>query len=191
MGRLPGAPTVLPYKAPLDHILDLERALVRDLDTAEFGPNIPFREHSFLSNPRLPAAVRESVAEVHLCTPEDRARGALCSDGSAPAEEVNGTIWLNAGLNDVQIRTALGRASQTFKVLRFSSMWGAFSRHVDDADHERFVKRVRLLPSIWCCVMPAPGTPGHVWYDLWWDAVPHVDLHSRVWDKPWTIVTGP
>lgn len=36
---------------------------------AEFGPHMEYREHSFLRNPRMPAAVRRSRVHVSICLP--------------------------------------------------------------------------------------------------------------------------
>lgn len=186
-GVVPGSKVDLPYKAPLDHILDLERHLGHSKPADDFGPDIPFREHSFLSNPALPPAIRDSKIVVHLC--EDKLPH--CSDGSAPAVEHEGALWVMVGLTDEQLRTALGPAAQRYTVLHFSAMTGAFSRHVSQEDHARFVRRTRLMGSLWCCVRPPPGTPGHIWYDMWWDTVPHWDQHSREWTEPWSMQLGP
>lgn len=186
-GVLPGSTTKLPYKAPLDHILDLERSLGHSKPVDEFGPDIPFREYSFLHNPALPAALQSSQITVNLC----QEREAHCSDGSAAAAEHEGALWITAGLDDEQLKVALGPASQQYKVLRFSAMADAFSRHRSDADQQRFVRRTTPMTSLWCCVLPAPGTPGHVWYDMWWDAVPHSDQHGREWTDAWSITLGP
>lgn len=191
-GTLPGALTMLPYRAPLDHILDLERGLGKNLPEAEFGRNIPFRESSFLENPRLPAAVRGSVLRIELC--DANADGSFppdCADGSEPVNTAVGHARLRPGLTDAQLQTALGAAAERFSTLKFSGIAGAFGGHAERQDAARFDKRIRNLPSLWCCVEPPPGKPGHVWYDLWWDTVPHKDLHGRRWDEPWHIVTGP
>jgi arabinosyltransferase len=189
MGRLPGADkTPLPYRAPLDHILDLEHGLGRRKDEATHGPNVPFREHSFLQNPRMPAHVRDSAVVVEVC-PEGN--NAACADGSAPAGVSDGVVRLRAGLTDKQIAAALGDVAAEFKVLRFRNVTGVFSRHEERADEQRFHTRMRLLGSLWCCMRPPPGKPGHVWYDALWDIVPHKDVHNRKWREPWHIQMGP
>jgi arabinosyltransferase len=186
-GRLPGARTPLPYRAPIDHILDLERGIGRTKDENEFGPNVPFREYSFLDNPRMPARIRESVLTVELCQQGEVG----CADRVGPAEVRNGTVRLQPGLNDKQLRVALSDAAARYKVLKFRTMTSSLVAHEGRREREQFDRRIRMLASIWCCVHPAPGKPGHVWYDMWWDTVPHTDLHNRVWTEPWHIVTGP
>ena len=192
-GRLPGATsTPLPYKAPLDHILNLENALGHPKNEAEFGPDVPYRELSFLQNPRTPESVRNSVARIERCSPEaDGSFAADCASGSAAAIVHDGTMRLQPGLTDVQLRTALSGVKEQFKVLHFASMNGTFSHFEEQADAERFSKRLRHMPSLWCCVNPPAGTPGHVWYDLQWDIIPHTDLHDRRWERPWNITLGP
>lgn len=104
-GRIQGAATPLPYRAPLDHILDLEIGFGAD-DRTKRGMVFEHREHSFLSNARLPGAVNGSRVTVELC-----ARGAvgfeMCGDGSGALEAVGDRVRLQAGLNDQQIRRAL------------------------------------------------------------------------------------
>ena len=185
-GRLPQAPTELPYRAPIDHVIDLEKGLGVDKSDADFGPNIPYREYSFLENSRMPDAVRQSVLRVAPC-----AAGDACADGSAPATVTNDTVRLASGLNDVQVRAALGGLLAQYRTVRFQRMTGVFSQHAEQSDWEKFTRRTAQMATIWCCVKPPPGTPGHIWYDMWWDVVPHTDLHGRTWNESWHIVLGP
>ena len=32
---------------------------------------------------------------------------------------------------------------------------------------------------------------GHVWYDFFWDVVPHTDRHKKLWPAPWAVTFGP
>jgi arabinosyltransferase len=77
--------------------------MAREWPPAEFGEPIEWREYSFLHNPRLPKAVRESQLEVEVCA----AGAAGCADGSGPATEKGGVVRLKPGLNDQQIKAAL------------------------------------------------------------------------------------
>jgi arabinosyltransferase len=197
-GRLPGAPTPLPYRAPADHVLDLERSLGKQVDENEFGFNVPFREYSFLQNPRMPERVRDSVLTIEPCGGEDvvggvggGAQGGDCADGSRAADVRGAAVRLQRNLTDAQLRAALGPLAERYSVLHFRGMAGMFGGHERGSDRLRFERRVRLLGSLWCCVKPEVGKPGHVWYDAQWDVVPHTDLHNRKWDEPWHIVTGP
>ena len=54
------------------------------------------------------------------------------------------------------------------------------------------IKFMRDYTSIWCCSQPlAPRAPGHIWYDMFWDVVPHTNRHSKLVDKPWVPTFGP
>lgn len=104
-GRIDGTDTPLPFACPLDHILDLEHSVDKQLDENHFGPHIHFREHSFLSNPRLPAAVNESRVVVEVCRPlpagEQPDTG--CADGSSPARVAAGRVRIRSGLKSLQV----------------------------------------------------------------------------------------
>jgi hypothetical protein len=137
----------------------------------------------------MPAHVRESKVLIELC--EEGEEDKFCADGSTAATVQNGTIRLKKGLNDEQLRRGLGEVAREYKVLSFKRIDGAFSRHKSDVDHKKFMKRTALMSSLWCCVQPETGKPGHVWWDLWWDVIPHTDIHHRKWEEPWHIVLGP
>ena len=54
------------------------------------------------------------------------------------------------------------------------------------------MRRLREYTSIWCCSQPlAPRAPGHVWYDMFWDVVPHTNRHNKLVSEPWTPNFGP
>lgn len=57
-----------------------------------------------------------------------------------------------------------------------------------DAEAERIREEFLPLTSQWCCVK---GRPGHVWYDPYYDVIPHTDRHGRVWNETWKPTTGP
>jgi hypothetical protein len=65
-----------------------------------------------------------------------------------------------------------------------------FAGFSDATKAQRFEKRAQQMGSIWCCVQPASG-PGHIWYDFWWDKVPHTDRHNRQYTEPWFPRLGP
>lgn len=50
-GVIPGSGTKLPYICPMDHVFEIMQ-WAKKLDEGHFGPNIDFREFSFLENPR-------------------------------------------------------------------------------------------------------------------------------------------
>ena len=49
------------------HLPALCYRMSRDLDAQTYGPHIPWREYSFMSNPRLAQAVLDSVVMLEVC----------------------------------------------------------------------------------------------------------------------------
>ena len=66
--------------------------------------------------------------------------------------------------------------------------WGVGAQrlvHKFEADLEQYA-------SLWCCNQPPGGRgPGHIWYDFFWDVLPHRDRHRRLWTEAWRPVMGP
>lgn len=90
-------------------------------------------------------------------------------------------------LDDEEVRRRLGEHAST-RVLRFTSVVDSFDKFAKKADETLFRRMVAQFASIWCCVR-APTV--HVWYDLLWDLVPHVDKHNREWKESWRPILGP
>lgn len=155
----------------------------RQMPPQEFGPDIDFRESSFMSNPRMTPAVRDNKLTVRLCEPSS---GGGCSDGSSPAPVSGDSIQIQKGLNPEQLVQALHHGSG-YKVLEFESMEGAFGQFSDKQQEQRFYRRMAQYASLWCCVQ---GAPGHIWYDLLFDIPGHRDRHNRIWDT-WQPKLGP
>ncbi|GBG80380.1 hypothetical protein CBR_g30748 [Chara braunii] len=65
-GVLPGTLTSQPFRCPLDHVFEINHML-EAFPVNEFGPQIHFREYSFLSNPRVPqeAGNMPMLGEIH------------------------------------------------------------------------------------------------------------------------------
>jgi hypothetical protein len=65
-------------------------------------------------------------------------------------------------------------------------------RFADARLAKRFVDTVMWLPGGWCCTRPpAVGKPGHFFYDLWWDTLPHTDRWGRRFGDSWQALPGP
>lgn len=75
-------------------------------------------------------------------------------------------------------------------VLYFNTMVGAFGNFSDPGDWGRFARRMAHYGSLWCCVEPPKGQPGHIHYDLLWDVPGHRDRFGRLWDG-WEPKPGP
>jgi hypothetical protein len=116
-----------------------------------------------------------------------------CEDGKctqnvgAAAPKDTKKIVANTKLTDVNVEKLLS-AHKDVKVIQFSTMVGAFGGFVDKQDMQKFSRRLKKYAAIWCC---KNAHPGHIWYDMEFDVIPHTDRHNRVWDKPWTPTTGP
>jgi len=200
-GRLPGSDVDLPFIAPADHFLDME-SMLRDLPESEFGPMLPhgaYRESSFLRNKRLPRSVNESRVTIAICIPGKMDPDVTCADGSAPAVEMKGKVYLNAGLSDKQLGTALQPFLER-RILMFDTMLDAFGGFTaDDGTVDTrfgasktglaFQKRLVQYAGMFCCLNNQH--PGHIFYDFFFD-VPHTDRFQKVWDNPtWEVTMGP
>lgn len=161
-GTIPGSDTILPIDpCPADHVINLEGiARKQPGDTIE---NL-FRESSFLRNPRLPAHIRDSRAQ--LPPPEALTDEALASLRSAPHAST--------------------------RVLHFTHMGDLFPT-LPAKEREELMQTMRDWTDHWCCSQPPKkGAAGHVWYDLFWDVIPHTNrMGSGVVTTPWTHALFP
>jgi len=121
------------------------------------------REYSFLENPRAPAELKQSRQLV------------------APPPHL-GENALDA------LRTPSLRAT---RVLHFATMPDLYAT-LPAAEALVEQQRMKSWTSMWCCSKPlAPKAPGHIWYDLFWDVVPHTNRHNQLVNKPWEPSFGP
>jgi len=171
-GIIPGSGLVTPFACPLDHVLDLEAMEKFNLAPDMFGPPLRFREYSFFNNSRVPAVVRDSQISVRICD----------DPGGCDASPAGAVI--PRGLKSEELKKAL-QPWKSEKVLRFEDAAGIFGGFTDKGDQLKFVERVKLMGSIWCCVQPEEeNKPGHIWYDLWWD-IKHDDRFNRSFNRQW------
>jgi hypothetical protein len=185
-GAIPGAKFGLPFRCPADHVLDLEGGLSAkhlDANPDEFGPAIPYREHSLFTNPRMPAGSLGSTVYVDSCQ-----RGTTgCSDGQNPATTEYNRVRVQERLASDRLLKSLASVEpiMTLRVTDVRRTWGGFS---DPEAARRFERRTSHYGAVWCC---ADEHPGHVHYDLWWDEE-HTDKFGRKWSKGgWVPKTGP
>ena len=60
------------------------------------------------------------------------------------------------------------------------------------SEREAEQKKMNTWTSIWCCSTPlGPKKPGHIWYDFFWDVVPHTNRHQKLVTAPWEPNFGP
>uniref|UniRef100_A0A383W3X9 Nucleotide-diphospho-sugar transferase domain-containing protein n=1 Tax=Tetradesmus obliquus TaxID=3088 RepID=A0A383W3X9_TETOB len=181
-GTLPGSEFKLPFPCPADHVLDLENGFSRHWDENEFGPNLDYREASFLNSTGLPHVIKESAVNVVVCT---KGKG-YCPEPDAPGTVDGNKIFLQENLLSEQIKLTLSPVSHV-QVLKFSTMQNAFGNFTQEQDYTKFLKRMHHMGSVWCCI---DAHPGHIHYDLWWD-IPHTDKFGRKWDTQWQPTAGP
>jgi hypothetical protein len=72
----------------------------RQWPEAEFGPQLAYREHSFLLNPATPEAIKRSLVVVAPCEPGSPD----CADGTQPATVETATVKLAKGLGSDHIK---------------------------------------------------------------------------------------
>ena len=171
----------------MDHVIDLE-ALSTDHPEDTHGPKVEWKEYSFLDNP---GAKEIQASKVTIITCNEHST--LCDDGSKPATLIDGNvIKLRGNRSDTEIKTALKDVVESFELVEFENpvkLWKGFDNH---ADMDKFSARYNQIASLWCCIEPpSQGQPGHIWYDLWYDVVPHTDRFSRWIDSAWKPSLGP
>ncbi|GJP65581.1 hypothetical protein CLOP_g22455 [Closterium sp. NIES-67] len=168
-GILDNTATPQPFLCPLDHILNVDRMLPGKLPEEEFGPAVPFREYSFLDNPRVPKDLRASKLSVRLCNSTSPDCPAETDTQNLPADTHTGTLVLRRGMREKQIRETFEGYSLV-KWIEFSSMEGVFGGWDDKELEKKFRWRLRHYTGIWCCVH---AHPGHIYYNFFWDEVPN------------------
>ncbi|KDP31566.1 hypothetical protein JCGZ_15383 [Jatropha curcas] len=161
-GVLVGSMTRQPFICPLDHVFEVN-VMLKQLPEEDFGPGINIREYSFLDNPSLPKQVKESWLDVQLC--QEGTHGCVASNRTSPS----GVLRFPKHSNEDMIK-AVFSSFKDVKVIQFSSMQDGFLGFTDKAREEKFRNRVKRYVGIWCCV--ENHTPGHVYYDMYWDEKP-------------------
>jgi hypothetical protein len=184
-GKIPGSSTELPYLCPMDHVFEVETWL-RPMPENEAGPTINFREYSFLENPSVPKELLDSAVTVELVKTCGNDTSCLQGGGEAAPSGVK-KIVAEKGFSDLEVMRLLHNYKDA-KVLKFSTMVGVFSGFEDRQKMELFSTRLKRYAGLWCC---KHAHPGHIWYDMEFDVIPHKDRHNRLWEKPWEPLTGP
>ncbi|CAB4309363.1 unnamed protein product [Prunus armeniaca] len=161
-GVLEGSITRQPFICPLDHVFEVN-VMLKELPEEIFGPQINIREYSFFDNPLMPKQVKESWLEVQLC--QEGTRDCVASNTTSPS----GVLRFPKRSNEETFKTIFS-SFKDVKVIQFSSMQDAFPGFTDKAREEKFRNRVKRYVGIWCCV--AEHTPGHIYYDMYWDEKP-------------------
>lgn len=184
-GNIPGSTFKKPFICPMDHILDIEASWGRVMPAEVFGPHIDWKEHSFLRNPRLPAAVNSSRLVVQPC-------GGDCPGGAKATDVQNGKISVSNTVDIARLKEVLNSpAAQAFKVLELPhsalealhGVWRTFPRE----EQVKFDQRLKHATSVNCCLQEQPGW---VWYDFFADMFPHTDRFNRKFEDKWLFYKG-
>ena len=160
-GTIPGSDTSLPIDPCPADHVLDLERMAGMLPKEKGGLEGVLREYSFLEHPMLPAAVRADVKQL------------------APP----------ASLGDASLRPLLElKATRVLNLTHMPDLYATLP--ADEA--EAVQRRMREWTSIWCCSLPlTKKAAGHVWYDFFWDVVPHTDRHKKLWPAPWAVTFGP
>ncbi|CAL9204957.1 unnamed protein product [Musa hybrid cultivar] len=161
-GILEGTMTKQPFVCPMDQLFEIH-TMVCGLSEEEFGPQIHFREYSFLQNPSVPKHVKESLLNVQLCDAH--------SKGCNISNETTSRGFIQFPRNSTeQMYMQVFSQYKDIKVLHFSSMANAFQGFSDEAREAKFRSRVKRYVGKWCC--KENRDLGHIYYDMYWDEKP-------------------
>lgn len=97
-------------------------------------------------------------------------------------------IVLENNLNDVNLKLIMDNNFKEVTIIHFKSFENVNFKFENINDDKIFKEKTKKITGLWCCTK---GHPGHVWYDLWWDTVPHIDMHNRLWNETWHPILGP
>lgn len=141
----------------------------------------------FVPTLRMLDSVKASRVWVDVCDDVND----KCEPEKALLTNVDGKqrVKIKSSQDEVQIINAL-RDYKSTKILSFSTMLNVFGGHRNQSTHEQFMRRTENYMSLWCCTKEN-DVPGHIWYDMWADVIPHVDRHMRGWNNAWTTKFGP
>ena len=191
-GTIPGSETLLPVQCPMDHVFEVE-TWSSDMPPSVAGTGDRVQGAQLLRESKR-ARVGRGVdrrgdvrSVVRRRRRRRRRREVHAGRGRTRAER--GETRRRAGERDGRRDRELAlepRGSQGVKLHVYARR---LRRHADAADAKKFSTRVKRYAGLWCCVFDA--VPGHIWYDMEFDVVPHTDRHNRVWDTAWEPKTGP
>ncbi|XP_027345551.1 arabinosyltransferase XEG113-like [Abrus precatorius] len=157
-GILEGSMTRQPFRCPLDHVFEIN-VMLEKLPEEEFGPEIDIREYSILDNPSLPSEVTRSWLDVQLC-----------KDCDASNDTMVGRVLKFPKHSSEETFTKVFSSFKDVKVIKFSSVQDAFTGFTNKEKQDKFRNRVKRYVGTWCCV--PDHTPGHIYYDMYWDEKP-------------------
>ena len=133
----------------------------------------------------------ENIARQHRGTIEGLFREYSFLDNPRTPKSVTAsarTLASPADFSEAQLAALRADAS---KVLKFDSMPDLL-RTLPAEQQTAEMDKMKDWTSIWCCSQPPrPRAAGHIWYDMFWDIVPHTNRHRVRLDAVWTPSFGP
>ncbi len=156
--------TVFPFACSLGDFIK-PRKVVEGLPVQD--RNITVREHSFLSNPRTPEAVKASVAVIKVegvtahgggsqqPGPEGHGPSSLSSGLPAASAAAARQVWLPAGLDEQQAADQLAAGGLAdVRVLHIHNASALFSDFSDGELKIDFEAKLDWAATYWCCRSP-------------------------------------
>ena len=176
------------FVAPADHVLAVEK----------LQKEFPYREYSFLRNPRYP---HESTTTVRVVASGGGA-GAGAGGGAgreevvalepmATASAVVAALEEHEGAELLvfdEVAELVDPTVQEFWDVDFELHAGVVrpldpsSSEPSELAFETFKEALRQVGGQWCC--ERGHRPGHIFYDLLFDVIPHRDRTRRLWETP-------
>lgn len=191
-GVSPGSAVHLPlWDCPADMVLALQLGIKT--------PERWLREAPFLSNPRTPPSIA------------DPARGAELSLEPAVlgvAPEGDRGLRHSAALRDAVLGALRAPAVASARAVRLVGRLPDAQAWMGESEYLAFEAFVRPWGDFWCCgplegSMPPDQlkrvnanhelglkTKTHIYYDMFWDKVPHTDRLGRTWRSKWRPIYG-
>ena len=148
--RLENSDLEFPFDCPLNFLINVHFMQGVEAANGKY-PGVPYREHSFLTNPRLSATIRDSNATVAF-TPK------------RPGAPTTAQATLPRGATDVEVRRALGPGSgfddtAVLYLDEAEDVLGGF----EDADAGSYIRTLldqKVLYGSWCCSRTNFHNPG-------------------------------
>lgn len=184
-GQIPGSGSwTLPFLCPADHVLDLPAMLGTLNGNGGFPKGL--REYSMLQHQHMPSQVLASRQLVAAPA------GGGSVDSGAAADAVRAAAGKPSAIEPVRVPAglapdALAKLLEPLRDVKVLDMGNLTALSMEDPP-QAFMDRTKNFGSIWCCVFDHPG---HIWYDMLFDQVPHKDRHGRTFDGPWEARSGP
>lgn len=155
--RLENSDLEFPFTCPLNFLLNVHFMQGVEAGNGQYR-GVPYREHSFLTNPRLSPIIRDSNATVVFTRDEGESAPRPAADGGGAKDapfNFGSVVEVPKGATDVELLKALGPGSvhDDLAVLHLDEaedVLGGF----EDAAAGRYIRQLldtKVLYGSWCC----------------------------------------